>query len=375
MQTNQILVGDALTRLKEMPDESVQCCVTSPPYWGLRDYGVNGQMGLEKTLQEYIAKMVGLFQEVRRVLRDDGTLWLNLGDSYNAYNFNRGLSPSLSANADVARPDSGREKREDRRVMENSGSDLPIYPGGLQGGPRDRSFRQLERGLSCDDLKPKDLIGVPWRVAFGLQADGWYLRSDIVWSKPNPMPESITDRPTKAHEYVFLMAKSQRYYYDADAIRERAKPESAERYKYPFTGAPEGRKDPGGHERIVPKGMRKLKPLEGSHGTRYHDGQGMRMPEKYDNPAGRNRRTVWEIPTSPFPDAHFAVFPEKLIEPCILAGCPEGGVVLDPFMGSGTTALVAIKARLRFLGVELNPEYAKMAEARIWQEKNQARLI
>ena len=317
-KVNEILVGDALAVLKGLPDESAQCCVTSPPYWGLRDYGVNGQIGLEKTPEEYVTRMVTLFGEVRRVLRVDGTLWLNLGDSY------------------ARSPEKGEKFRGKSKEYLSHNHDRMTGPDVPNG------------------LKSKDLIGIPWRVAFALQADGWYLRSDIIWSKPNPMPESVTDRPTKAHEYLFLMSKSERYYYDGDAIREPYKPESMGRYAYSLDGtAPTARQPDNGD---VDRRKREARTRD-------------------PNPKGRNRRTVWDIPTSPFPEAHFAVFPEKLIEPCILAGCPEGGVVLDPFMGSGTTALVALKAKRQFLGIELNPEYAQMAEARIWNEKHQARLI
>ena len=306
LPVNEILVGDALERLRELPDCSVHCCVTSPPYWGLRDYGVNGQIGLEKTPEEYVTRMAGLFGEVRRVLRDDGTLWLNLGDSYNGYMANQ-RATSISANNQQARPK-------------------------FESG----------RGRRTETLKAKDLVGIPWRVAFALQADGWYLRSDIIWSKPNPMPESVTDRPTKAHEYLFLMSKNERYYYDAGAIRE--------------TGAEPGRI--------------RCDRIGGVTGDRVRHSPGGLMGQS----ASRNRQSVWTITTSPFPEAHFAVFPEKLIEPCIMAGCPAGGAVLDPFMGAGTTALVALKCGRQFVGIELNPEYAKMAEARIWNEKNQTRL-
>ena len=432
LPVNTILVGDVRERLRELPDECVQCVVTSPPYWGLRDYGtgkweggdstckhkvrkdlskaiatsgldggkgnvgnqhegfkdkcprcgarrIDRQIGLEKTITEYVDRMVEVFREVRRCLRDDGTLWLNLGDSYAG---------------------SG------KGAWENTEAQKEVYvpkPGGLES-----KVDKIPKGL-----KAKDLVGVPWRVAFALQADGWYLRSDIIWSKPNPMPESITDRPTKAHEYLFLMSKSERYYYDAEAIKEAS--------RYVGSQKSQGRGEFGG-KGSPKKGLEPFRAVTES----------------------RNRRTVWEIPTSPFPEAHFAVFPPKLVEPCILAGTSEKGycsdcgkpwirntaheyektrpngsrgiktlgrqhiqygsarykdrlirhtttigwqascsckasiepgVVLDPFMGSGTTALVALKAGRRFIGTELNPEYAKMAEARIWQEKNQRSLL
>ena len=311
---NEILVGDAIEKLREMPQFSVQCCVTSPPYWGLRDYGIAGQIGLERHPHEYVEKMVAVFREVRRVLRDDGTLWLNLGDSYAR---NGG--------------ESGGENRE------------LLHMDGAQ-----RRMTSIPEGSG---LKPKDLVGMPWRVAFALQSDGWFLRSDIIWSKPNPMPESVTDRPTKAHEYLFLMSKGDRYLYDSDAIREPYADATFDRIAYGCDSTEERlqRHQPGAKERKDPK-YQKL------------------------NAKGRNRRTVWSIPTEPFSEAHFATFPEKLVEPCILAGAPAGAVVLDPFMGAGTVALVALKAGRQFIGVELNPEYAKIAEARIWQEKNQSRL-
>ena len=310
---NEILVGDALTRLRELPSDSVHCCVTSPPYWGLRDYGMAGQIGLEKSYPEYVAKLVEVFREVRCVLRPDGTLWLNMGDSY--------------ASAWPCQ----------RRNQMGAGS--------LPNGKREARPPRLP-----DGLKDKDLIGIPWRVAFALQGDGWWLRSDIIWAKPNPMPESVTDRCTKAHEYVFLLAKSERYYYDAKAI--------AERSLYAGDIKRQG-------EKSLSRGQANGANIERSGNARH---------ETVTVTDTRNKRTVWTIPTSPFPDAHFAVFPEALVEPCILAGCPPGGVVFDPFMGSGTVAIVALKAGRQFIGIELNPEYAKIAEARIWQEKNQGRL-
>ena len=267
----EIKQGDAIEVLKTIPDQSINTCVTSPPYWGLRDYGIDGQVGIEETPEEYVAKMVEVFREVKRVLRNDGTLWLNLGDSY-------------AGNCSQA---------------SNNGR------AGF-GNPRERLVNRKGEGL-----KPKDLVGIPWRVAFALQADGWYLRSDIIWHKPNPIPESVKDRPTKAHEYIFLLSKSPRYYYDYEAIKE------------PVTSKQLG--------------------------------------------STRNRRSVWTVPTRPFPEAHFATFPPELIEPCVLAGCPIGGVVLDPFVGSGTTLLVATRHHRRSIGIELNPEYIKIAERRLKQ--------
>ena len=381
----RILCGDALETLRTLPAESVHCCVTSPPYWGLRDYGAAGQIGLEATPELFVARLVEVFREARRVLRGDGTLWLNLGDSY--------------ATRWGSRRDEGR--------------------AGMGAEGRDRS------GAVPSGLKEKDLVGIPWMVAFALRADGWYLRSDIIWSKPNPMPESVTDRPTKAHEYLFLLSKSERYFYDADAIKEPLS-ESVLRkpYKLQFS---EERPEIGSTSR--------------SRGRRGAVRKAESDPSSDPAPAGRNRRSVWTIGTQPFPEAHFATFPPALVEPCIKAGTSEHGVccecgapwervvgdkvpvegrragnkqrsiadggegdrpadhlgrgvpwgpsvtptvgwrpsckcaggggnplpavVLDPFSGAGTTALVATRLRRRAIGIELNPEYVAMSERRI----------
>lgn len=271
--------------------------------WGLRDYGVEGQLGLEKTPEEYVAKMVEVFREVRRVLRDDGTLWLNLGDSY-WNNFGGGSSTCSTGN---------------KKAIQTVG--------------RRNKFKH-------DLYKIKDLVGIPWMVAFALRADGWYLRQDIIWHKPNPMPESVKDRCTKAHEYIFLLSKSQKYYFDNEEIQEEARHESGTRYQYAFGGEKNARLSREGHGKTRPIGYRE------------YNGK-------------RNKRTVWTIATQPFPESHFATFPPKLIEPCILAGCPKDGVVLDPFMGAGTTALVAIQNQRNYIGFELNPEYVKIAERRL----------
>jgi DNA modification methylase len=306
-RTNELYNWDALQLAQHIPSNTVNCVVTSPPYFGLRDYGVEGQIGLERTPDEYVQSLVTLFREVRKGLRDDGTLWLNLGDSY--------------ANDDKW--------------------------GGSSGGKHVKALHGntgVGRGRKSTGLKPKDLIGIPWRVAFALQADGWYLRSDIVWSKPNPMPESVTDRPTKAHEYVFLLSKSPRYHYDADAIREVAEDR-------PF--------DP------VLKSKKR-------HGTAWMNNAYASGASGYGHhPNGRNKRSVWTVTTKPFEGSHFATFPEDLIEPMILAGCPTGGIVYDPFMGSGTTGIVAQRLGRNWMGSELNPEYAEMARYRIagrWHE-------
>jgi site-specific DNA-methyltransferase (adenine-specific) len=278
--------------------------VTSPPYWGLRDYGHDGQIGLEATPEAYVARMVEVFREVRRVLRGDGTLWMNLGDSY-----------------------------AQSEVRHRNGS------AGTLAGPADSDWNvataQTGRKMS-HGLKNKDLVGIPWRVAFALQADGWWLRQDIIWHKPNPMPESVRDRCTKAHEYVFMLTKSQRYFYDSEAVSESAKHQDA---------------------KGIPYATRRV-----LDGTATSIG---RQERTYDAKPTRNRRSVWTVTTKPYSGAHFAVMPAALVEPCIKAGCPEGGTVLDPFAGSGTTLAVAAELGRNGIGCELNPEYIAMAEERI----------
>ena len=305
-----ILQGDSREVLKTLPDCSVHTCITSPPYFGLRDYGVDGQIGLEETPDGYVSEMVELFREVRRVLRDDGTLWLNLGDSYAG---------------------SGRGRNADGTawVKQGDGSKQASNRGAIAGTLVD---------VDCGDLKPKDLIGIPWRVAFALQADGWYLRQDIIWHKPNPMPESVTDRCTKAHEYIFLFSKSPRYFFDHEAIKEDS--------VYANCGRPSAKKGS-----FAAKG----EPLAGQLPFRA-------ITEK------RNKRSVWTVTTKPFKGAHFATFPEDLIVPCVLAGCPKDGTVLDPFNGAATTGVVALKNQRRYIGIELNPEYIKLSEERIRQQ-------
>ena len=365
-----ILIGDAM-RLP-LKDASVQCAVTSPPYWGLRDYGIaplvwggdpacehvwgevertpwanavpgpngvvkntvaghwkpkehgqwcrcsawRGSLGLEPTPEFYVDHLVAVFREVRRVLRDDGTLWLNLGDSYNAYNGNAGPSSGFSAGsaADTERPH-------------------------LASG----------HGLRTKGLKPKDLVGIPWRVAFALQADGWYLRSDIIWAKPNPMPESVTDRPTRAHEYLFLLSKSATYFYDREAISEPAvwgQPNSPESIKSPYGQGFTRRSN----------NFNRLSHAEGSD-ERYVATEHSR----------RNRRSVWTIATEPYPEAHFATFPTDLVKPCVLAGSRVGDLVLDPFAGSGTVVLVAKDLGRHAIGVDLKPDYCQLAMKRTRQ--------
>lgn len=312
-----LICGDA--RMIPLADKSVNCCVTSPPYWGLRDYGVAGQLGLERTPEEYIVQMVQVFREVKRVLRDDGTLWLNMGDSYAG---------------------SGQGFGDTKTTNKSNGSSRGVRIGSQEGDSGHTHWVKPPIGL-----KPKDLVGIPWMLAFALRADGWYLRSDIIWSKPNPMPESVTDRPTKAHEYIFLLSKSQTYYYDVDAIRE---PSEGSAYARAVREAASGRKYSRG------KG----------HDQRGDNGMSW---TKFSGPE-RNKRSVWTVNSQPFPEAHFATFPEELIKPCILAGCPQGGIVLDPFVGSGTTVLVARELQCKGIGLELNPSYIEIAKRRLSQE-------
>lgn len=362
------MLGDVREELALLPDRYIQTCVTSPPYWGLRDYGtatwdgasddcdhiapatgdkakgtslrgagnrngfsadgqykqscakcgasrIDAQLGLEATPEEYVANMVQVFRNVRRVLKDDGTLWLNLGDSYARQ------AGDDSTKATDSKMKTGRTGKSSQ--LFKSGNNIPP-PG----------------------LKPKDLVGIPWRVAFALQADGWYLRSDIIWHKPNPMPESVTDRPTKAHEYLFLLSKSERYYYDNMAIAEKLdRPEESER-KTParFGGADKWR--------------------EAQKQSRLHSGN-----EYNGTPTGtRNKRTVWTVAAQPYAEAHFATFPRNLIEPCILAGSRNGDIVLDPFHGAGTSAMVSKQLGRKYVGIELNQSYIEMSLKRLQQE-------
>jgi DNA modification methylase len=290
-----VINGDA--RRLPLADGVAQCCVTSPPYYGLRDYGVGGQIGLEQTPADYVAAMVAVFREVRRVLADTGVLWLNLGDSYAGRGRTGGMD-SMQTEASAVGPRGW----------------MPPAPG----------------------FKDKDLYGIPWRVAFALQSDGWYLRSDVIWAKPNPMPESVRDRPTKAHEYVFMLSKRAAYYYDADAVREDIKPTSGQNMRAPKCG---------------------------DH--RPTDGYAIVTEKTYARVCGANLRTVWTINPRPFPGAHFATMPPELAERCIKAGSRPGDLVIDPFTGAGTTGAVAVGLGRRFAGTELNPTYAAMARRRI----------
>ena len=376
MNTHNIIQGDAIAGMQTLPAECVQTCITSPPYWGLRDYGtatwdggdsscnhvddvalaerlrqkksmisvgeridgstrtrvhdeqigntiqhrdvcpkcgakrIDAQLGAEKTPEAYVENMVKVFREVRRILRDDGTVWLNLGDSY-------------------ARNGGGVESKMNTIHTMGVGQKATYLAGGMQ------TINKVPFGL-----KSKDLVGIPWRVAFALQADGWYLRQDIIWHKPNPMPESVTDRCTKSHEYIFMLSKKSHYYFDHEAIKEKA------------VGVPHA---PGNKNKTQPSEKGARDPALEPDRVWASDGK-------------RNRRSVWTVTTKPFRGAHFATFPKDLIEPCVLAGCPVGGTVFDPFTGSGTTAIVSLKHNRNFIGTELNPEYIKIAEARIKEE-------
>ena len=318
----RLILGDCIDGLRSIEEKSVNTCVTSPPYFGLRDYGMHGQIGLEQTPEAFVAKLVEVFREVRRVLRDDGTLWLNLGDSYNSIG---GVDAGRSDNQSGVGAGS-RQWREGAARAD----------GGVRS---DGMSRRNRNGTHAIGLKPKDLIGIPWLVAFALQQDGWYLRQDIIWHKPNPMPESVTDRCTKAHEYVFLLSKSERYYFDAEAIKEPVTQSSAARLSQPSLTRQ------AGSARVPGKTNGNMKAV--------------------GNTQTRNRRSVWTVTTKPFKGAHFATFPPDLIEPCVLAGAPVGGTVLDPFDGSGTTAGVALKHGRKAILCELNPEYAAMVNQRI----------
>lgn len=310
-----ILIGDVRERLKELADGSVNCCVTSPPYWGLRDYGNDGQIGLEQTPDAFIEELVSVFREVKRVLSDDGTLWVNMGDSYSSHKDCKSVSQTLARGG----------SSEMASVIDKG-----------------KSVSRNTKMLKSVGLKNKDLVGIPWMLAFALRADGWYLRQDIIWHKPNPMPESVRDRCTKAHEYIFLLSKSPKYYFDSDAMKEPSS--NLGKTKIRFGGNKHGDSD------------------DPKHATK--------SGNEYTDTGFRNKRSVWTVTTRPFKGAHFATFPPALIEPCILAGCPEGGTVLDPFFGAGTTGLVAQRNNRKWIGCELNPEYAAIAEQRIAAESN-----
>jgi len=335
MQTNIIHNQDCLIGLKELPDVSIDCCVTSPPYFGLRDYGYEGQLGLENLPEEYVKNMVRVFMEVKRILKPEGTLWLNLGDSYAGSG--KGIGDNFT----------GRWKQGT-----NKGS---------------RTVTQKNRNIN-NGLKPKDMIGIPWMVAFALRTNGWYLRQDIIWNKPNPMPESVVDRCTKAHEYIFFLSKSGKYYFDQEAIKTTIQDASVQRLLQNIEAQKGSDRVPGktnGTMKAVLKGYKHRgkgdKKLTGHSGN--FDSEGNLIGD-----GKANKKSVWTVTTKPFRDAHFATFPEDLIVDCIKAGCPEGGIVLDPFMGAGTTALVARKLNRNFIGFELNPEYIDIAKKRLINE-------
>lgn len=330
-----IIVGDALQSLKSIPDGSVNCGVTSPPYYGLRDYGVAGQIGLEETPAEYISKLVAIFHEFRRVLRDDGTLWVNIADSYAGSGKGRNSDGTCSA--------AGKQATNTGAIIGN-----------------------LTKAKS--DCKPKDLIGIPWMLAFALRADGWYLRQEIIWAKPNPMPESVTDRCTKSHESIFLFAKSAHYYFDGRAIAEPVAETT-------ITRLAQNIDEQHGSDRVPGKTNGTMKAAAPRYGGKKYTEHPeifnrTKSGNAYDLRDKRNKRDVWKISTTPFSGAHFATFPKKLIEPCILAGCPKGGTVCDMFCGSGTTGVVAYSHQREFIGIEIKPEYAKIAERRIAEETN-----
>lgn len=340
---NKIFFGDCRDTMRTLAADGVrvQCCVTSPPYFGLRDYGHPGQIGLEKTPAEYVAALVEVFDGVRELLADDGVLWLNLADSY----------------ANDSKWGGSTSGKHVQAVHGNSGIGRNRHTTGLPG---------------------KNLIGIPWRVAFALQADGWILRQDIIWAKPNPMPESVTDRCTKAHEYLFLLTKSARYFWDAEAMQEPAAPASIARWAQDVEGQIGSDRVPGktnGNMKAVggPRSKRDSFKRDDSKRAEVIPGQavGTHRPDRDESEwdtGMRNRRSVWTVPTQPYAGAHFAVFPAALIEPCVLAGSRPGDVVLDPFMGSGTTAQVAQALGRQWIGCELNPDYAPLQRERTAQE-------
>lgn len=333
---DRIIHGDALTVLRRLPGESVDCIVTSPPYWQLRDYGVPEQLGREESIERYIAKLSVVFDELRRILKPHGTCWVVLGDSF---------ASSWACN---------------RRSLIKNGSP----------SVKDRCDR-------LSGLKEKDLIGIPWRVAFALQDHGWYLRSDIVWHKPNPMPESVQDRPTRAHEFIFLFTRSSKYFYDAAAIRTPPSPAFLRELKTGYRGTAQKNFHANGVQdasstkrRILERTWAKIDKQRG-HGRRHEgfNGRWDALSKQEQQALGANRRSVWTVATAGFKGAHFATFPLDLITPCILAGCPKGGIVLDPFFGSGTTGVAAKRAGRHFIGIELNPAYVRMAHERLMEEK------
>lgn len=313
---SNIFIGDSLSVLKTIKADTVDCCVTSPPYYGLRDYGVDGQIGLETTPQEYVNKLVKVFHEVKRVLRSDGTLWIVIADSYSG--------------SGKGRKKDGNPSHFSKKQMSNGGT--------IKG----RLLKTIDR-----QCKPKNLIGIPWLLAFALRDDGWYIRDDIIWAKPNPMPESVRDRCTKSYEHIFMLTKSPRYYFDGEAIAEPVA------------------------KSTIPRLQQKIEMQTGSTRVQSKSNGNMKACAPRFDCLRRNKRNVWIVTTKPFKGAHFATFPPDLIEPCILAGCRKGGVVLDPFIGSGTTAVVAQKTGREYIGIELNPDYVEIAYQRLQKNNGQ----
>lgn len=372
MELNKVYLGDSLETIKTFPDESIDCVVTSPPYYGLRDYGVDGQIGLEDSPEAYIDRLVLLFREVRRVLKKDGTCWVNLGDSYWGGGWRNASFNEHSG--DIQKGSKGTY----------CGESMPPMKGFVNG------------------YKPKDLVGIPWMFEFAMRADGWYLRQDIIWHKPNPMPESVTDRCTKSHEYIFLFSKSERYYFDYEAIMEPCADQERDNYQsgsrtygenadrndndlgersktwMPKRKSEQGYSKAGGHrDQSGGYPSRSLSSMNKDNAKNLHKYGGEIANTIHKNRAAgipdpdyymRNKRDVWSVNVKPNKEAHFATYPQELITPCILAGCKDGGAVLDPFMGSGTTGIVARLLNRNFVGCELNPDYQKMATRRIFNE-------
>lgn len=341
LRLNRCYNMDALTGLKQLETGSVNCCITSPPYYGLRDYGVAGQIGLESTPEKYISRMVGIFREVWRALRDDGTLWLNMGDSYAGSGMGAANYPDKT----------GKKQLTDKGSMSAKG----------------------RAGLRFESMKPKDLMGIPWMLAFALRADGWYLRQDIIWQKPNPMPESVRDRCTKSHEYIFLLSKRQRYYFDYEAIREPVSAATILRMNEDVQNQRGSDKAYGGKSKAMHAVIAKGNSRSFRGGGAYTAGRSFDNSQSVErethgnipNETGlRNKRSVWTVSTAQFKEAHFATFPPELIKPCILAGCPEGGTVCDPFMGSGTTLVTANKLNRNCIGFDINLDYCEMTNNR-----------
>lgn len=326
MKRNVIHHGNCLQVLKTLPDNSIDCCVTSPPYYGLRNYGVAGQIGLEETPELFVTELVKLFEDVKRVLKPTGTLWLNLGDSY-----------------------------------AGSGKGAATHPGTNEKWKQgtNKGTHNAAHSFKSDLVKPKDLIGIPWMVAFALRGAGWYLRQDIIWNKPNPMPESVTDRCTKAHEYIFLLSKSPKYYFDPDSIKTESKDAIADLKRI--------NKQTWSNKNTPDKLRNGLRPRS-KFGNRNGALNHLQAGNEYFALEKANKRSVWTVNTKPYSEAHFATFPQELIIDCIKAGCPEKGIVLDPFMGAGTTAVVAKKLGRDFIGIELNEKYIELSQKRLQDE-------